>query len=132
MHLLGSFQVWPHYHQVEVRAADAAEECPQWERGDEPAVASDRCILLATRPDLDGDVTVEVWAGPADTEQPGEVVFDGKLLTTDTGVVVGNSVTGALHHLPLAAGWYRVRIHGNPGDSPAQLVVVFDADQATG
>jgi hypothetical protein len=132
MHLLGRFQVWPHYHQIEVRDADAAGECPQWERGDEPAVSSDRCIVLATRPDLDGDVTVEVWAGPVDREQPGAVVFDGKLLLTGPRMVVGNSITGELHELPMPAGRHRVRVHGNPPEGPERLLVVFDSHPAAG
>jgi hypothetical protein len=137
MHLLGSFTVWPHYHQVEVRAADAdvADDCPQWERGDEPVVASDRCIVLATRPDLDGQeatkVTIEVWAGPLDGEQPGgTLVFDGKLLITEAGVVVGSSITDALHHVSVPAGRHRVRVHAEPPVEPDRLVVVFDSDPA--
>jgi hypothetical protein len=134
MRLLDRFQIWPHYHQVEVRDAGDDVECPQWDRGDEPAVSSDRCIVLATRPDLDGEaaaeVTLEVWAGPVDAEQPGAIVFDGKLLLTQACVVVGNSITGELHEVPMPAGRHRVRVHGDPPDSPERLLVVFDTDPA--
>jgi len=33
---------------------------PQWDRGDEPVLASAQCIVLATHPDLEGPVEIEV------------------------------------------------------------------------
>jgi hypothetical protein len=128
MRLLGRFEVWPHYHQVEVRDVGEDVDCPQWESGDEPALAADRCLVLATRPDLDGTatVTVELWAGPIDTAQPGAVVFDGTLLTTGACLLVGSSITGELHEVPMPAGWHRVRVSADPPASPERLVVVGD------
>jgi hypothetical protein len=39
-----------------VRDAAGVEDCPQWESGEEPVLAGEQCIVLATRPDLEGDV----------------------------------------------------------------------------
>jgi hypothetical protein len=91
--------------------------------------------VLATRPDLDGQettkVTVEVWAGSLDGEQPsGTLVFDGKLLITEAGWIVGSSITDALHHVPMPASWHRDRVHAEPPVEPDRLVVVFDSDPA--
>jgi hypothetical protein len=78
------FRVFALYQQVEVR--DAADvEHPQWETGEERTLAAAQCIVLATRPDPDGPVEIEVRVG-AELEHPaGQLVFDGELLTTGQG-----------------------------------------------
>src|SRR5512132_4549200 len=99
-----SFRVLPLYRQVEVRdaAPDAADvDRPQWESGDEPVLASAQCIVLATRSDLEGPIEIEVRVGAGlDDPAAGHLLFDGELLTTGHGILVGNSLT-ELHRVAL-------------------------------
>jgi hypothetical protein len=71
----------------------------------ERLLVSAQCIVLATRSDLEGAVEIEVHIqAEPDEFATGELVFEGELLTTGHGIVVGNSLTD-LHHIPLPIGW---------------------------
>jgi hypothetical protein len=120
------FQVWPHYHQVEVSDAADDVDYPQWETGAEQVLVSAQCIVLATRSDLKGDVEIEVRLGTSREEVAvGALLFDGELLTTGQGIKVGNSLTD-LHHIPLPIGWHPVRIYADPPTDPARFTVLVD------
>jgi hypothetical protein len=121
-----TFQVVPLHQQVEIRDA-AGAEVPQWGSEAEAAIASDQCLLLATRSDLDGPVEVDVWVGVGGPEAPaGQLVFDGELNITGDEVLIGNSLGGQLHRIPLPIGWHSVRVYADPPDAAARLSVVFD------
>jgi hypothetical protein len=126
MGLVGRFSVFPLYHQLEVRDA-AAVDCPQWESGEEPVLAGTQCIVLATRPDLEGPVQVEVWVGALDGE-PAGLLYEGELLVTERGAVVGSSLTEELYPLALPIGWHPVRIYADRPTEPARFTVVFDGE----
>jgi hypothetical protein len=105
--------VFPLYHQVEIRDATDDVDRPLWETGEERVLASAQCIVLATRSDLEGEVEIEVRVDTDREERTaGELLFDGELLTTGQGIVVGNSLTD-LHHISLPIGWHPLRIHGD-------------------
>ena len=125
------YRVSPAYAQVEIRD-DADVDRPLWETGEERVLASAQCIVLATRSDLEGDVEIEVRVGAVpEDRQTGQLVFDGELLTTGQGIVVGNSLTD-LHHLPLPIGWHPVRIYAEPPTDAARLTVLLDPRAAGG
>jgi hypothetical protein len=126
MGLVGRFSVFPMYHQLEVRDAADGVDCPQWETGEEPVLAASQCIVLATRSDLEGDVQVEVWVGASDQEPAGPLLYEGELLVTEEGAVVGNSLTEELHPVPLPVGWHPVRIYADRPTEPARFTVLFD------
>jgi hypothetical protein len=130
MGLVGRFSVFPMYHQVEVRDA-ASVDCPQWETGEEPVLAGEQCIVLATRSDLEGEVQLEVWVGGLDGEPAGHLLFEGELLVTEQGAVVGSSLTEELHPIALAIGWHPLRIYADRPSDPARFTVVFDSQPAT-
>jgi hypothetical protein len=130
MGLVGRFSVFPLYHQLEVRDAAGVVDCPQWESGEEPVLAGTQCIVLATRSDLEGPVEVEVWVGGIDTEPAGRLLYEGELLVTEHGAVVGSSLTEELHPIPLPIGWHPVRIYTDQPTEPARFVVVFDGRPA--
>jgi hypothetical protein len=110
---VGRFQVMPLYRQVEVRDAGDDVDRPLWETGEERVLASAQCIVLATRSDLEGKVEIEVCVGAdLDDSTAGQLLFDGELLTTGQGILVGNSLT-ELHHVPLPIGWHPIRIYAN-------------------
>jgi len=103
---------------VEIRDAADDVDRPLWETGEEPVLASAQCILLATRSDLDSEVEIEVHVGAGvDDPVAGQLLFDGELLTTGQGILVGNSLTG-LHHVGLPIGWHPIRIHAGPPATP--------------
>jgi hypothetical protein len=119
------FQVSPAYAQVEIRDATDVDR-PLWETGEEPVLASAQCIVLATRSDLDGEVEFEVHVGAGlDTPTAGQLLFDGELLTTGQGILIGNSLT-ELHHVPLPIGWHPIGIYAEPPSNPARFTVLLD------
>src|SRR6266508_3509912 len=120
------FRVFPLYHQVEIRDATDDVDRPQWETGEEPVLASAQSIVLATRSDLDGEVEIEVHVGTGlDDPAAGQLLFDGELLTTGQGILVGNSLT-ELHRVALPIGWHPVRIYADQPTNPARFTVLFD------
>jgi hypothetical protein len=61
--------MFPLYHQVEIR--DAADvDYPQRETGEELVLASAQCIVLATGPDMEGEVEIGVRVGADLVEEP--------------------------------------------------------------
>ncbi|HEY3258722.1 MAG TPA: hypothetical protein VGJ95_00395 [Pseudonocardiaceae bacterium] len=127
----GRFRVFPLYHQVEIR--DAADvDRPRWESGDEPVLASAQCIVLATRSDLEGPIEIEVRVGAGlDDPAAGQLLFDGELLTTGHGILVGNSLT-ELHRVAMPIGWHPVCIYADQPANPARFTVLFDRGPASG
>jgi hypothetical protein len=85
--LLGSIRVMPLSAQVVVEE-EGASDLPTPETGEERAVASTQCVLVATRGDREGDVMMDVWRG-ADLEWPGEVVLDGETQPDDSSARCG-------------------------------------------
>jgi hypothetical protein len=123
---LDRFQVLPLHHQVGV-CDDDAVDVPRWETGEEPLVAGDQCILVATRGDL-GEVELEVWTGTPATPPPGPLLFDGELYVTGQGVEVGDLVAGDGHQVKLPAGWHGLRIYADQPGNASRVRVVFDPE----
>ena len=120
--------VLPLYGQITVQDVGATD-LPEWRTGEERAVATSRAILVATRPDTDGDVTIRVVHGPA--PDGGDTVFDGELTLTGTRLEVGNAIAGSLRSVDVGGpGPIRVRIFVEPADLPAVVSVVVDALRA--
>jgi hypothetical protein len=69
MGALDRFQVLPLHHQVAICDVDATD-IPRWDTGEEPLVAGEQCIVVATRGDQD-PVELEVWVGTPATPAPG-------------------------------------------------------------
>jgi hypothetical protein len=125
------FQVFPLYQQVEIGDAAEGVDRPLWETGEERVLASAQCIVVATRSDLEGEVEIEVRLDAGSEDRPsGELLFDGELLTTGQGILVGNSLT-ELHHVPLPIGWHPIRIYAEPPGNPARFTVLLDPRPAS-
>jgi hypothetical protein len=98
----------------------------------EPVVASDQGLLLATREDLDGLVQIDVWVGAEGPEEPaGQLMFDGELLTTGGGAVIGNSLGEQLRRVLLAIGWRLVSIFADPPGALRRFTVLVDGADAS-
>src|SRR5512132_4549000 len=123
--------VFPLYHQVEIRDATEDVDRPLWETGEERILASAQCIVLATRSDLYGEVEIEVRVGAGlDDQAGGQLLFDGELLTTGQGILVGNSLT-ELHHVELPFGWHPISIYAEPPRNPARFTVLLEVRPAS-
>jgi hypothetical protein len=120
--------VSPLYAQVEVRD-DADAERPRWESGEEPVLESPQYLVLATRPDLEGPVEIEVRVDAGEHRPAGHLLFDGELLTTGQGALVGNSLT-ELHHIPLPIGWHPIRIYADHPTNPSRFTIMFECNPA--
>jgi hypothetical protein len=118
------FQVFPLHHQVGICDVDAAD-VPRWDSGEEPLLAGEQCVLVATRGDLD-PVDLEVWVGTPTTPPPGPLLFDGELCTAGKGVEVGDLVGGDGHQVTLPVGWHRLRIYADQPGNASHLRIVFD------
>jgi hypothetical protein len=126
------FQVFPLYQQVEIRDAADDVDRPLWETGEERVLASAQCIVLAARSDLYGEVEIEVRLDAGSEDRPsGDLLFDGELMTTGQGMVVGNSLTD-LHHISLRTGWHPLRIYGDPPTDPSRFTVLVDHRPTSG
>jgi hypothetical protein len=126
------FRVFPLYQQVEIRDATDDVDRPLWETGEERVMVSAQCIVLATRSDLYGEVEIEVRVGAGlDVQAAGQLLFDGELLTTGQGILVGNSLTD-LHHVGLPIGWHPIRIYAEPPSNPARFTVLLELRPADG
>ncbi|HEY6289996.1 MAG TPA: hypothetical protein VI455_00315 [Terriglobia bacterium] len=97
------------------------------ETGMERVVATAQSILVATRGDQDGDVTIEVRVGPADPTW-GELVFDGELNCPTPKLVVGSSLANVLATVDLGqAGWVPVKVYVDPAEAPSRVTVMVPA-----
>jgi hypothetical protein len=108
MSLLARFEITPYYGQIEMRDPNA-RDYPQWETGEEKALAMPGCIAVATQDDLHGKVTVEVWRGCLEARGSNLVrVYQGELILTGEAAAVGNTVGAEFHPVTLSLGRHRV------------------------
>jgi hypothetical protein len=125
MTVVARFEVLPLYAQVEVRDP-AAVDLPEWENGNEQAIATAQCVAVATRSDVDGLVSIEVWQDEEDVGSEWALVFAGELLLTGPDLVVGNVVANEVHPVPVGPGWHRICVWVRPSEGrPAEVVVVL-------
>jgi hypothetical protein len=107
-----SFTVVPLYGQVFVGDARAADY-PQFDSGEEPVVSTAHAVVVATRSDADGKVTMDVHHGLGPAALPGwdeqSTVFDGELLLPSGLLLVGSQTAQDFRTFELT-GTARVRI----------------------
>lgn len=124
--LLKRLTVPPHYGQVVIECEDASD-LPMPETGTERVVATAQSILVATRGDQDGDVTIEVRAGTA-APAFGELVFEGELNCPTPKLVVGSSLANVLATVDLGqGGWVPVKVYVDPAEAPSRVTVIVPA-----
>lgn len=124
--LLKRLTVPPHYGQIVVECEDASD-LPVPETGMERVVTTAQSILVATRGDQNGDVTIDVRAGTA-AATFGDLVFEGELNCPTPKLVVGSSLANVLATVDLGqAGWVPVKIYVDPAEAPARVTVMVPA-----
>jgi len=124
--LLKRLEVPPLYGQVVIEC-EGASDLPMPETGTERVVATAQSILVATRGDQDGDVTIEVHGGTA-VHAEGELVFEGELNCPTPRLVVGSSLANALATVDLSeGGWVPIKVYVDPADAPSRVTVIVPA-----
>jgi hypothetical protein len=105
-----------------------APEFPEWETGDEPAVATTTAILIATRDDLAGEVTLRVRIDAAPVDGFAEVLT-ATLLLSDGVVAFGSFLSGEIERMPLpTAGAHLATVSVDvPGEASSVLVTLTPA-----
>jgi hypothetical protein len=120
-------RVTPLSAQVAVFSPSSAE-FPEWETGDEPAVATTTAILVATRDDLAGPVTVRVRTDTAALEGF-TTIISPTLLLPDGVVAFGSFLSGEIERMPLpTTGALRATVSVDvPGEASSVLVTLTPA-----
>lgn len=92
--------------------------------GEEPAVATDSAIMVATREDLAGDVTVRVLVD--EVAPQGEKVFECTLSLPTRSVRFGSFHSGELAEIQLPdAGAYAAQVWVDDPAAPAVVRVIL-------
>jgi hypothetical protein len=118
--------VLPLHAQVAIQDV-SADDLPEWTTGEERVVSSARAVLVATRPDTQGDVLLRVLrlTGRESLEVPGECVYEGSLLLSGSQIEVGNALAGSLFKVDVGCtGSVPLRIFVHPPSMPACVTVV--------
>jgi hypothetical protein len=128
--LLAERDVRPLYAQVVAQDADT-EDIPDWESGDEKAVASEHAVLIATRPDHLGNVHVQVLRGEGGPDL-GSEVFDGELSVVSGRIVVGSVLAAQVLEVQIGGpGYVPVKVFVQPDELPERVAVVLSGEPVT-
>lgn len=124
--LLAEREIRPLYGQVVAQDAETTD-IPDWESGDEQAVASEHAVLIATRPDHAGNVHVQVFRGEGGPDL-GSQVFDGELSVVSSRVLVGSALAGQVLEVEIGGpGYVPVKVFVQPAELPERVAVVLAA-----
>jgi hypothetical protein len=119
--------VLPLYAQIAVLDAGTAD-IPEWESGEEKAVASEHAVLVATRPDHLGNVHVQVFRGEGGPDL-GLQVFDGELSVVSGRIAVGSVVADQLLEVETGdPGYVAVKVFVQPAEQPERVAVVLSGE----
>lgn len=123
-HLVREFNVAPLYGQVAALDVEAVD-IPDWVTGEEPAVASEHAVLVATRSDAEGEVTIRVFDGVEGVA--GHVVFDGDIAVTQPAIEIGSIPGAVLERVALArVGYVSLTIRVDNLSVPAEISFAFE------
>ena len=89
-----------HYYQIALVDHEDPEAYPEWETGEEPAIASSKGIVVATP--IDGYVETIIMNGEGTVH--GVEVFSGTIEVGQAGLCVGNEVSASYQVIPWPAG----------------------------
>jgi len=95
------FETPPYYGQVALFDPAVADAYPQWSTGDEEAVVGSHGVVVATRSDEEGPVSIELWIGPYTADETLRLIADGALLASKGQLVVGSVVGNDLREVSL-------------------------------
>lgn len=122
--MIYEMSILPLYGQVSVSDVGTVD-LPDWGTGDEPAIFSEHAVVVATRSDFDGEVTITILEDDGNVD--GQEVFAGEISCTTPAIEVGSIVAANLVRIPLARiGNVRVRVFVEPAGAPAYVSVLLE------
>jgi hypothetical protein len=115
----------PYYAQLEIGAVGASS--PEWPEGTESVVRTADKIAVATRPDSEGDVLVEVWMDDDGSAPSGVLVHDGFINLPDAELEVGTSVGADLVRIHVGQERCRVQVLADEPARASTRIFLVDA-----
>lgn len=127
--LLSELATAPLYGQVSLHDVGTTD-LPDWVTGEEQVVTSEHAVVVATRSDVDGDVTIRVFEGDEDID--GTLVYDGEVSVTTPALEVGSIVAAKLQKTKLSRiGFVRLRVFVDLAEAPSVVSVVLEPGVGT-
>ena len=103
----------PAYAQLEFGNCEATaypQWDPNWGEGRQPYVANEERVAIATQPEVEGDVEVEVWNGAPRVRGSGEVIYEGVIRFGEDCARVGTAAGDDLEYVSVKPGEQKVTV----------------------
>jgi hypothetical protein len=88
------------YAQIAVLDSGTTD-LPDWDTGDERAVATSQALYISTRSDTSGPVNVQVISGNGEVQPGAEQIFQGTLRIDSGRLEVGSPLAGTVERIAL-------------------------------
>jgi hypothetical protein len=113
----------PYYAQIALIDPDEPDSYPQWSTGQESVVFGEFGVAVATRPDEEGNVAIEVWTGEVPRTSGLRLLAQGSIRASAGHLAVGSVAGADLRVVSVQAGMHRVEVHVRGSASGPDLVV---------
>jgi hypothetical protein len=108
--LLARKELEPDHGFVEL-SDPLGRDYPDWPEGEQVVAALPECIIVATKPETEGMVTIEVWSEEGWTNPSGgELVCEGEIVLSGQDAQIGSTLAGELDPVRLGPGRHGVRV----------------------
>ena len=115
----------PLYAQVVVMDSETTS-LPDWVSGEEAVLSNESSLIIATRPDEDGDVEMRICE--PDPSHTGALIFDGFMDFPSGTLQLGNIPAAYIEEIRLVKNkGVHVKVFVEPPESPASVVVELES-----
>ena len=119
-----TYSVPPLYAQVVVMDSGTTS-LPEWVSGEEAVLSNESSLIIATRPDEDGDVEMRICE--PSSLQTGALIFDGVMDFPSGTSQLGNIPAAYIEEIRLVKNrGVHVKVLVEPPESPASVVVELE------
>ena len=119
-----TYSVPPLYAQVVVMDSGTTS-LPDWVSGEEAVLSNESSLIIATRPDEDGDVEMRICE--PGSLQTGALIFDGVMDFPSGTIQLGNIPAAYIEEIRLVKNrGVHVKAFVEPPESPASVVVELE------
>ena len=120
-----TYSVPPLYAQVVVMDSGTTS-LPEWVSGEEAVLSNESSLIIATRPDEDGDVEMRICE--PSSLQTGALIFDGVMDFPSGTLQLGNIPAAYIEEIRLVKNrGVHVKVFVEPPESPASVVVELES-----
>jgi hypothetical protein len=128
--LLARKELEPDHAFVEI-SDPLGSNYPEWPEGEQVVAALPEAVVVATKPEMEGTVTIEVWSEEEWTNIAGELVYEGELVLSGEDAQIGSTLAGDLAPVRLRPGRHKLRVVvDRPGDAERIQFVVVSLPEA--